>query len=142
MSVPESIAWLETSRNSKSPSAAKVYATTILDELQRIYTALDTTIRECESQERLRMETLRNHRDLESSFAGLEEKTTRAREEWDRDRAELEGRVAKVTERLRTAETMLKDAHYALLNQPELTREEIAASITSVVTPYPKGEKP
>ena len=93
MSIPESIAWLETSKNSKSPSMAKVYATTILGELERLSEALHTAGVEVEKSERLRVEAVRAHRALESTLADLEEKTRAAREEWDAERDSLERRL-------------------------------------------------
>lgn len=142
MSVPESIAWLETSRDSQSPSAAQIYATTILGELTRLSEALHICVGEVDERERLRQEEMRLHRKAQSSFDALEETARVAREKWDADRTDLETRLAATTEKLRGAENTLRDVHYALLNQPELTREDIANVITSVVTPYPEGEKP
>ena len=96
MSVPESIAWLETSKNSKSPSMAKVYATTILGELERLSEALHTAGVEVERSERLRAEAVRAHRTLESTLADLEEAVRIAREEWDAERKTLEKRCTAV----------------------------------------------
>lgn len=142
MSVPESIAWLEQSRESRSPSAAHIYATTILGELTRLSAALDACAHEVEKRERLWQEERQAHRAREYAFDALEQKATAARDEWDSMRINLEKRHERTKERLRTAELMLKDVHYALLSQPELTREEIASSITSVVAPYAEGERP
>jgi hypothetical protein len=83
MSVPESIAWLQVSRNSKSPSLAKIYATTILDELERLSEALDTCGRDLDSAEAELQEVREQHRAREAAFEELEQKTITAREEWD-----------------------------------------------------------
>ena len=124
MSVPESIAWLETSRDSNSPSAAQIYATTILGELTRLSEALHVCAGEVDKRERLRHEAISAHRALEVTFDRLEEKSRAAREEWDSARTDLETRLADKTEKLRIAEGTLKDVHFALLKQPELTRED------------------
>lgn len=87
MSVPESIAWLETSRDSKSPSMAQVYATTILGELERMGTALHLAAEERERLEQLRHDAVSAHRALESTVQDLEASTRRAREEWDEELA-------------------------------------------------------
>lgn len=142
MSVPESIAWLETTADHHAaPSAAQIYATTILAELTRLSEAMHTYAVEIEQLERLRQEAMAGHRSAQSSFDELEEKARRAREEWDAARTELETRLADTREKLNVAEGTLKDVHFGLLKQPELTREDIAHVIESVVTPYPEGTK-
>lgn len=141
-SVSEAIAWLEVSRNAHSPSMSHVYATTILGELHRLNDSIDVCSREVEKLERLREEAVNAHRAVESSLGSLEETTRRGREEWDQQRTELETRFADLQEKLRFAEGVLKDVHYGLLKQPELTREDLAKAITSAVTPYREGEKP
>lgn len=142
MSVPESIAWLEQRRDAKSPSMSKAYATTILDELQRLSEALAAAVRDSQERERLREEALASYRSVESTLRELEKSTQLGREEWDAKRTELDRRVELLTEKLEKAETVLKDAHHALIHQPELTRENIAWAITSIVTPYAEGERP
>jgi hypothetical protein len=142
MSVPESIAWLEVSRDSKSPSSAQIYATTILGELERLSTAADTCARELESRDQLYREALAKQRSAEGLFHDLEQKTITAREEWDHVRHDLESRLSDATERLRVAENLLRDTHYALMKQPDHTREDIATLIANIVTPYSEGEKP
>lgn len=145
MSVPESIAWLENAQHEAAHGgphgATAIYASTILAELKRLSEALDICAREVELREGLRADAVTAHRALEATFDGLEQKSIRAREEWDRDRTDLQARQAKLTEKLQAAEGMLKDTHFALLHQPELTREEIATAILSVVTPHPEGAK-
>lgn len=141
-SVTEAIAWLETSRDSHSPSIAQVYATTILGELHRLNDSIDVCSREVEKLERLRQEAVTAHRAVESSLGQLEDTARKGREEWDQQRTELETQLADTRAKLRTAESTLKDVHFGLLKQPELTREDIANAITSVVTPYAEGEKP
>lgn len=142
MSVPESIAWLETSRDSQSPSAAQIYATTIIGELERLSQALESCAHEVDNLERLRHDAVSAHRALETTFASVEEKTRIGREQWDRDRTDLTTRLEKTKERLAEAEGVLKDVHYGLLKQPELTRKDLAHAIESVVTPYAEGEMP
>ena len=141
MSVPESIAWLETSVNSHSPSAAQIYAHTILEELKRLSEQLDICARELDKVEGLRHDAVSAHRALEVTFDSLEEKSRISREEWDAARTDLEARLKDKSEKLSFAEGVLKDVHYGLLKQPEITREELAAAITSAVTPYPEGAK-
>ena len=141
MSVPESIAWLETTANHHTPSAAQIYAHSILDELTRLSEALDGCAREIEKVEHLREEALAAQRKLEYTFGILEDKSVRAREEWDRDRTEFDRRLADKTEKLVRAEGVLRDIHFGLLKQPELTREDLALAIESVVTPHPEGAK-
>jgi len=141
MSVPEAVAWLETSAESNSPSAAQIYARTILDEFRRLSEQLDVCARELDKREQLRHEAVSAHRALEAAFDGLEERARSGREQWDIERVNLEARLAKTQEKLRKAEGVLKDVHFGLLKQPELTREELATAITSVVKPYPEGAK-
>lgn len=141
MSVPESIAWLETTAHTKPSSAAQIYATTLLGELERLSRALDHCAREVENRERIFQEERGAHREREVAFDALEERARLARDEWDAARIELGGRLDQERAARERAETMLKDVHFALLKQPELTREKIASTITSVVTPYPKGAK-
>lgn len=142
MSVPESIAWLEHCQNADPPSSGSIYAKTILGELTRLSQAMETCAHEVDNRERLRHDAVTAHRALETTFAALEERASLAREEWDRDRTELTVRLNDLTEKLSTAEGTLKDIHYGLLKQPELTREDLARAIESVVTPYPEGAKP
>lgn len=139
MSVPESIAWLEVSRDS-SPTA-QIYATTILGELERLSTALAACANELDTLERLRHEAVTAHRALESTFDALEERAKNAREQWDSQRTDLEARLTVARSDLEVAQNMLRDLHHALLNQPDMTREHLADVITSVVKPYPEGAK-
>jgi hypothetical protein len=141
VSVPEALAWLEVSADSKSPSTAQIYASAILEEFRRMAEQLDICARELDTRERLREEALAAHRSVEASFGDLEESARTTREEWDQARTGLETRLKDTAEKLLVAEGSLKDVHYALLNQPELKREEIASAIATIVTPYPPGEK-
>jgi hypothetical protein len=142
MSVPESIAWLESFAAAKPGQAPQIYATTLLGELTRLSEALNTCAHEVDERERLWREERAAHRARESAFDELEQKASSARDEWDATRVKLGGRLDHEREERTKAETMLRDVHHALLHQPELTREEIANTITSVVTPYPEGAKP
>jgi hypothetical protein len=139
MSVPESIAWLE-SQHDASP-AASIYSVTLLGELKRLSNALDMCAREVEHREALRQDAVRAHRALETAFDALETKASAARDEWDAARTALETRLKDTTEQLRFAEGVLKDIHFGLLKQPELTREDLASAIESAVTPWPEGAK-
>jgi len=141
MSVPESIAWLESFAAAKPGQAPQIYATTILGELERLSEALGNCAREVDKREELWQEERTAHRAREYAFEELEQTATRTREGWDTARADLEERLAKSEEKRKLAEMMLKDVHFALLQQPELTRETIANTITSVVTPYSEGER-
>lgn len=141
MSVPESVAWLESFAGAAPGQAAQIYATTILGELTRLSEALNTCANELDHREQIRQEERAAHRAREYAFEELEQSATRARDEWDAKRTDLERRLERAKDDLAKAETMLKDVHFALLNQPDLTREAIANTITSVVNPYPEGAK-
>jgi chromosome segregation ATPase len=141
MSVPESIAWLETSRDSHSPSLAQLYATTILGELHRLHDSLEICAREVEKLERLREEAVTAHRAVEATLGSLEDKAKQAREDWDGARTLLEAQLTDLRKKLGFAEGILKDIHFGLLKQPELTREDLAKAIESAVTPHPEGAK-
>ena len=141
MSVPESIAWLESFAASKPGQAAQIYATTILGELTRLSEALSACAHEVDQRERLWQEERQAHRAREYAFDELEQRATNAREVWDSTRLDLQNQLDYEKEQRRRAELMLKDVHYALLKQPELTREDIASTVTSVVTPYLEGER-
>lgn len=141
MSVPESIAWLESFAAAKPGQAAQIYATTIIGEISRLSEALNTCANEVEKREQLWHEERQAHRAREYAFEELEQSATRARDEWDAKRTDLERRLERAKDDLVKAETMLKDVHFALLSQPDLTREAIANTITSVVSPYPEGAK-
>lgn len=142
MSVPESVAWLESFAGAAPGQAAQIYATTILGELTRLSEALNTCANELDHREQIRQEERAAHRAREYAFEELEQSATRARDEWDAKRTDLEARYTALKEKLGLAEGTLKDVHYALLKQPELTREDIARVIESVVTPYTEGERP
>lgn len=141
MSVPESLAWLESFAAARPGQAAQVYATTILGELNRLSEALGNCAREVEKREQLWQNERRDHRAREIAFDELEEKASLARDAWDSTRLDLQNQLTEAKEGRVRAETMLKDVHHALLKQPELTREEIASSITGVITPYREGER-
>lgn len=134
--VAEAIAWLERSRDSKSPSTTQVYATAVLAELTRLNEAHDFAVREGAKTERIWRESLAKSRALEKQLFELEHETRVGREVWDAERARLEGFVDEYRERISFLEENLKDIHYGLLHQPELTREQIAEVITTLVTPH------
>lgn len=138
MSVPEALAWLETLQTPQ----AHVYSPTIIGEISRLTASLEACSRELDELDRLRDEAVTAHRKLQHSFGELEGQAVAAREDWDARRTEFEGRLAALGEKVVAAENLLKDIHYGLLNQPELTREDLANAITSLVTPYKKGERP
>jgi hypothetical protein len=139
MSVPEALAWLETSANSHSPSTAQIYARTVLNELTRLSEQLNVCARELDKREQLRHDAVSAHRALEAAFDGLEERARSAREQWDIMRTDLETRLTDTQTKLGYAESTLKDIHFGLLKQPELTREDLANAIESAVVPYPEG---
>lgn len=139
---PEALGWLTVSATSKSPSTSQVYAIVILDEIERLNRELEAAAAEVENRERLRHEALTQLRELQKTFDGFEAKVSKSRDSWDHDRVALETEVRDLKERLQLAEGTLRDVHYGLTKQPELTREEIAGAITSVVKPYKKGERP
>ena len=94
MSVSDSITWLQTSRDSKSPSMAKLHAIQILGELERLYSSLDTCARELELREQIWQEESQAHRLREHEFDLLEQQAIAVRDEWDLVRADLERRLA------------------------------------------------
>lgn len=146
MSVPESLVWLENIHQEAShggPHAADaIYAATLLSELRRLSEALDACAREVEKLENLRAEAQALHRAAQGALHDLEENVQIARQNWDTKVTDLESRLTATKEKLAFAEGVMKDVHYGLLKQPELTREDLARAITSAVTPYTEGEKP
>ena len=146
MSVPESILWLENTRQEAAHGgphgADAIYAATLLSELRRLSEALDACAREVEKLEDLRAEAQALHRAAQGALHDLEENVQLARQNWDTKVTDLESRLTATKEKLAFAEGVLKDVHYGLLKQPELTREDLAQAITSAVTPYTEGEKP
>lgn len=139
--VNEAIAWLETTANHHAPSPSVIYAASILGELHRLNDTLDVCSREVEKLERLRSDAVGAHRAVEATLAGLEDKARQGREEWDAARTDLEARLTDAKEKLAFAEGILKDVHFGLLKQPELTREDLAKAIESAVTPHTEGAK-
>ena len=139
---PQATAWLEESAKSWTLSTQKVYAEAILAELKRLNDEIETHVTERQKLEEVRKKERREHLALDEELRRTQEEVERVRDAAAADRTALEGRLETSREKLALAENMLKDTHYALLKQPELKREEIADVITSVVTPYPEGEKP
>jgi methyl-accepting chemotaxis protein len=139
--LPQALAWLEESAKSWTHSSQQVYAKAILNELKRLNDAMDTHATEFDKRETLRKKERAEFVTLTESFNRLKEEMARGREAWDAERVKLEGRLSGSQEKLTNAENLLRDIHHGLLKQPELTREELAAVITSLVTPYPEGAK-
>jgi hypothetical protein len=140
--LPQALAWLEESAKSWSQSSQKVYARALLDEIKRLSDAATLHSREIEKREKLRKESRDEHLALGRKFGALKEELERERLEAETTRVGLEGRLTAEQEKRTIAENLLRDIHYGLLKQPELTREDLASAITSVVTPYPEGAKP
>lgn len=72
----------------------------------------------------------------------LEGELRRTRGALERLTAVRETRVETAEQRTRTLENVLRDAHHALLHQPNQTREDIASMIAQIVEPYTEGERP
>lgn len=141
MTVGEAIAWLEEGTKSRTPVVA-LASTAALRELRRLNSLVETTMRELNKRDEARKGELAARRRLESTLLKLEGEVRREREGWDATRRESEQRLANIEERLRLAEGTLRDVHYGLLHQPEVSREQIAEAIAGVVEPYTPGERP
>ena len=139
---PQATAWLEENAKSWTLSSQKVHSEAILAELKRLNDEIETHVTERTKLEEVRKKERREHLALDEELRRTKEEVERIRDAAATEQTALEGRLEGLKEKLSLAETMLKDTHYALLKQPELKREEIADVITSVVTPYPEGEKP
>lgn len=139
---PQATAWLEENAKSWTLSSQKVHSEAILAELKRLNDEIETHVTERTKLEEVRKKERREHLVLDEELRRTKEEVERIRDAAATEQTALEGRLEGLKEKLSLAETMLKDTHYALLKQPELKREEIADVITSVVTPYPEGEKP
>lgn len=114
----------------------------LLREVERLTDALATAAAEAARREQLREQETLDHRSRAEALERLEESLRLERNEADRSRTSLKSRVSEVEGRMAVLEGSLRDAHHALLHQPDLAREHIAAMIADIVTPYTQGERP
>ena len=140
--LPQALAWLEESAKSWTQSSQKVYARALLDEVRRLNGLVDEQDTELRKREELRKKERDDFHALDREHQRLKEELIRLDEAGAATVTGLERRLEEEQGKRTTAENLLRDIHYGLLKQPELTREDLAAAITSVVTPYPEGAKP
>lgn len=140
--LPQAIAWLEEHAKSWTLSGERVYSEALLAELKRLNDEVELQAADLRRSEEMQkkhrtdfLEAYENLQKLKADMVALDEAAVAAQ-------TSLEARLTDSQEKRTIAENLLRDIHYGLLKQPELTREELANVITSVVTPYPEGAKP
>lgn len=108
------------------------------DEIEHLVAKLEGCAQEVARREEADKTSHQQHRDRADRLRLSEEEGERLRD------ALAHAKRQRITEheahdaKVRELEGILRDAHYALLYQPELTREQISDVIATAVTPHPK----
>lgn len=77
-------------------------------------------------------------REFAERARAAEEEVERLREALQHAKTKASTDAAALADRVTHLEEILRDVHYGLSYQPELTREELANVITTIVTPHRK----
>lgn len=110
----------------------------LADEIDRLMSNLEGCAQEVARREDADKISRQQDRDRAERLRLSEEEVGRLRDALDHEKNLREVRAIAYDDRTRLLEGMLKDIHYGLLYQPELTREELAEAIATEVTPHAK----
>lgn len=117
-----------------TPSEIKM----IVDEIDRLVSRLEGCAQEVTRRDAAAEMAREQDSDRAVRLRLAEEDLSRVRAALDHEKQRRETQLVDRDERVALLTGMLRDLHYGLLEQPELSREELAQVITTEVTPWPK----
>jgi hypothetical protein len=113
----------------------------LVEELERLTAKLEGCAQEVARRDEADKVSRQADRDRAKQLHDLEDEVKRVRAALAHEIQRYEVRTVERDDRERLLEGILKDIHYGLLYQPELTREELAGVIATEVTPHAKPGK-